>query len=146
MRPKTTIFEIAEKAFTPRNQINCSGYVRDVINLAGDWVPDEDANHLIQYMQTSPSWTDLGNDDVRASELAGQHYLVIAGLLNKHGHGHVVLIVPGRENGYAKGYWGSLNNAHEAYENAGIDHAFTRAELPEVQYFAIPVGSLKPSP
>ncbi len=136
MRPKTTIFAVAENAFTPQKQINCSGFVRDIAHLLGEPLPDEDADHLIRIMQTSPSWYQLGNNDVEASKLAGQHYLVIAGWLNPHGHGHLVVIVPGRENGYAKGYWGSLGHANRAGQNEGINHAFDRHELPEVQYFA----------
>lgn len=57
--------------------------------------------------------------------MAGQHYFVVAGLSNPNGHGHVVVIVPGRKNGYAKGFWGSLSHPSEARENEGIDYAFT---------------------
>lgn len=131
-RPKTRIVTVAEKAFTPRNQINYSGYVKDVAHLLGEWMPDVDADDLIKYMGSTPSWVDLGNNDVEASNMAGQHYLVVAGRVNPHGHGHVVVIVPGRENGYAKGFWGSLGNASGAGENKGLDYAFDRHELPEV--------------
>ena len=66
--------------------------------------PEDNADALIKYMQTDPSWTNLGNNDVEASKMAGQHYLVIAGWTNPYGHGHVVVIVPGRVNGYRKAF------------------------------------------
>ncbi len=145
-RAKTTIIAAAEKAFTPRNQVNCSAYVRDVALSIGEYMPDLDANQMIDYMKSNPSWHDLGNNDVAASKMAGQHYFVVAGLSNPNGHGHVVVIVPGRKNGYAKGFWGSLSHPSEARENEGIDYAFTKYELPEFQYFATPVSALVASP
>ena len=69
---------------------------------------------MVEYLAKNPSWEQLDNNDQMASQRTGQGYLVIAGTINPHGHGHVVIIVPGRAGQYARGYWGSLGNAHEA--------------------------------
>ena len=143
IRTKSTIVAVAEKAFTPANQINCSGYVKDVAHLLGVYMPpEENADSPIKYMQTDHSWISLGNNDVEASKMAAQHYLVVAGWVNPHGHGHVVVIVPGREHGHAKGSWGSLGHASDARENAGINYAFDKHQMHAVQYFATPVSAL----
>ncbi len=143
MRDNTTILTVADKAFTPSNKINCSGYVKDVAHLLGVYMPlGANANELVKYMQTDHFWTKLGNNDVEASKLAGQHYLVVAGWVNPNGHGHVVIIMPGWENGHPKGSWGSLHNAGDARLDASLSRTFTAHELRDVQYFAIPVSSL----
>jgi hypothetical protein len=143
VRSKTTVEAVAEKAFTPANQINCSGYVKDVAHQLGVYMPlGANANDLVKYMKTDGFWTKLGNNDVEASKMAGQHYLVVAGWVNQNGHGHVVVIMPGRDGKFARASWGSLGNAGNAGENKGINWAFDPHERSEVQYFAIPVSAL----
>ena len=111
MRNKQTIEEAAKAAMTPQNEINCSGYVRTVALDLGEYMPQMDSERDGEYLAKNPSWEQLDNNGQMASQLR-QGYLVIAGT-QSHGHGHVVMIVPGRAGQYARGYWGSLGKAHE---------------------------------
>lgn len=142
MRKKQTIEEVAKASMTSSNQVNCSGYVRDVAHNLGEYMPQMDANEIVKYLADQPSWEKLGNNDKLASERAEQGYFVIAGTINPHGHGHVAVIVPGRVGAYARGYWGSMRGAHHKGEGDGIDQGWTRHELHSVQYFAIRLPTL----
>jgi len=146
MRQKKTIEDVAKAEMTPRNQINCSGFVRDVALAVGEYMPAMQANEMVAYLAKAPSWEQLGNNDMLASQRAGQGYLVIAGTINPHGHGHVVIIVQGREGRYASAYWGALGNANGRGEGKGIDHAWTHTELHDVQFLAIRSPNLMSDP
>ena len=82
---------------------------------------------------------------VRAVALAvGVGYLVVAGK-KEAGHGHVVIIVPGEgPHKTAMGYWGRLGGI--GFKNKGLDFAWKRADLADVQYFAKPVPNLRAKP
>jgi cell wall-associated NlpC family hydrolase len=111
------IFLLAEQNWDAHKS-DCSGYVRAVAADLG--IPLHGfANQLVDYWSRSPSWVTLGNDAARASELAAQGYFVVAGKKEKEGHGHVVIIVPGRSSqGDAMGYWGTLGRI--GHKNTGI--------------------------
>jgi hypothetical protein len=134
VRQTKTIDEVAKEAMTPRNEVNCSGYVRTVALDLGEYMPEMQANDMVKYLSKNPSWEQLGNNDMIASEFAAKGYLVIAGIINPHGHGHVAIIVPGRGGKYAKGYWGSINGVKNSGLNKGINQAWTHPELHEVQF------------
>ncbi len=140
MRKKPTIEEAAKAAMTPQNEINCSGYVRTVALDLGEYMPPLDANEMVKYLASNPSWEQLGNNDQMASSLAAQGYLVIAG--KAEDHGHVVVIIPGRAGRYARGYWGSLKGVRYSGQDKGIDWAWTGGELHQVQFFAIRLPTL----
>jgi hypothetical protein len=103
LQKKRTIEEAAKAAMTPENEINCSGYVRTLALDLGEYMPPLDANAMVKYLASNHSWEQPGNNDQLASQRAGQGYLVIAGTINPHGHGHVAAIVPGRAGRYARG-------------------------------------------
>ena len=93
-KPQSTfpIFGIAESRWDAHKN-DCSGFVRAVALAAG--VPLGGlANTMVDNWNSDPSWTKLGNDPAKASQLAAQGYLVVAGK-KEAGHGHVVVIVPG---------------------------------------------------
>ena len=146
MRRKQTIEEAAKTAMTPQNEINCSGFVRTVALDLGEYMPDMQANEMVKYLANNPSWEHLGNNDVLASELAAKGYLVIAGTVNPYGHGHVAVIVRGRDGKYARAYWGSIRGASHKGEGNGINEAWTPHDLHEVQFFAIRLPTLSSDP
>ncbi len=127
---------------TPQNEINCSGYVRTVALDLGEYMPPLDANEMVKYLASNPSWEQLGNNDQMASSLAAQGYLVIAGKAEAHDHEHVVVIIPRRAGQYARGYWGSLKGVRYSWQAKGIDWAWTGEELHQVQFFAIRLPTL----
>lgn len=137
--PAYPIVAIAERNWDAHKS-DCSGFVRAVAQAAG--VPLGGlANHLVDYWNADPGWLKLGNDSRRASTLAAQGYLVVAGR-KEAGHGHVVIIVPGRDTyGNAIGYWGRLGGV--GFKDKGLNFAWKHADLKTVQYFAMPAPSLK---
>jgi cell wall-associated NlpC family hydrolase len=142
MRKKQTIEEVAKAAMTPHNEVNCSGYVRTVALDLGEYMPQMDANEMVRYLAGNHSWEQLGNNDQMASQLAAQGYLVIAGKTEPHDNGHVIILVPGRIRDYARGYWGSSRGVRYSGQDKGIDWAWHRGELHEVQFFAIRLPTL----
>lgn len=112
----------------------------------GEYMPQMEANEMVEYLAKNSSWEQLGNNDRLASQLAAKQYLVIAGTINHDGHGHVVVIVPGRSGPYALGYWGSINGAHYSGEGIGIDYAWTHHDLHSVEFFAIRPPTLAGNP
>ncbi len=115
---------------------DCSGFVRAVAQDLG--IPLGGlANHLVDMWNSDPGWIKLGHDHQRASLLAAQGYLVVAGR-KETAHGHVVIIVPGTSaHGDAVGYWGRLGGIGEKHK--GLGFAWKRSDLSTVQYFAIPI-------
>jgi cell wall-associated NlpC family hydrolase len=70
-------------------QHDCSGFVRAVAAEAG--VPIYgNANQIVDTLQKGGGWTSLGHDASRASQMAAQGNLVIAGR-KEPGHGHVAI-------------------------------------------------------
>ena len=136
------IFGIAESKWDAHKN-DCSGFVRAVALAVG--VPLSGlANVMVDDWNADPSWTKLGNDPAKASQLAAQGYLVVAGK-KEAGHGHVVVIVPGEGlHKMAMGYWGRLGSI--GFKNKGLNFAWKRVDLADVQYFAKPVPSLRAKP
>lgn len=142
--PQSTfpIVEIAESKWDAHKN-DCSGFVRAVALAVG--VPMTGlANAMVDNWNADPSWTKLGNDPAKAGQLAAQGYLVVAGK-KEAGHGHVVVIVPGEgQHKTAMGYWGRLGGV--GAKNKGLNFAWKRAELADVEYFAKPVPNLRAKP
>ncbi|GBQ93920.1 hypothetical protein AA23498_1873 [Acetobacter nitrogenifigens DSM 23921 = NBRC 105050] len=136
------IIAIAEKRWEAHKS-DCSGFVRAVAKDLG--VPMTGlANQLVDAWRQDGMWTKLNHDHARASLLSAQGYLVVAGL-QESGHGHVVIVIPGKSNhGDAMGYWGRLGGT--GYKNKGLNFAWKRADLKNVEYFArfVPALAMKP--
>jgi hypothetical protein len=123
---------------------NCSGYVKQVAAKLGVALPDAQANGLVDYLAAASGWSALGNDAKRASLLAAQGYFVIAGL-KASGNGHVAVVVPGWAVQNAPlGYWGSLRGDQAAGADQSLTLAWTRADLANVSYFALPPSLVRP--
>lgn len=87
--------KVAHAAFL-NNPGNCSGAVHDVIKaLVDPTIPNMAANPLILYL-SSPAhgWKHVTMQE--ASKLADQGKVVVGGLADPHGHGHVIIVLPGR--------------------------------------------------
>jgi hypothetical protein len=117
---KYPIFAFAEKEWDD-NKDNCSGYIKAVASDVGVVLAGQ-ANDLIDFWTSHDPWINLDHDARRASDLAAQGYLVVAGEKDKP-NGHVVLIVPGwSANGHPMGYWGKLHGVGR--KNASISLAW----------------------
>jgi hypothetical protein len=82
-----------DEAFAKHN-ISCSHAVWYVLTKLIDtnfkWL---DANHLIDFLVASPDWKEVTVDNGSALALKGT--IVIGGLKDAGGHGHVIVIYPG---------------------------------------------------
>lgn len=87
--------KVAHAAFM-NNPGNCSGAVHDVIKAMVDpHMPYMLANPLILYLSNSAhGWKQVTMQE--ASKLADQGKVVVGGLAEQHGHGHVIIVMPGR--------------------------------------------------
>jgi len=132
----STIKDLCEKYYD-KWIYDCSGFLKAVAKDLGITLTGM-ANNIIDFMGSSPSWRSLGNDADAAVRMAGQRYLVVAGL-KAAGHGHVVIIMPGAAKPYPTAYWGSIS--HHPGRNKTINWAWTRADLANVSYFATPIPS-----
>ncbi len=136
------VFALAEASW-PAHKSDCSGFVRAVA-LAARIPLSGLANHLVDTWNSDPAWIKLGSDVAQASRLSEQGYLVVAGRKEPN-HGHVVVIVPGRDaHGDAMGYWGRLGGIGE--KDNGLNFAWKRADLAGVQYFATSAPGLRAKP
>lgn len=74
------------------NQGDCSGLVKEVARFVGVYLPDVQANGLIDFM--SSYWDQVSDDD--AQGFAEQARFVVAGL-KASPNGHVLIVLPGGE-------------------------------------------------
>ncbi|HQT83581.1 MULTISPECIES: hypothetical protein [Acidiphilium] len=87
--------KVANAAFLA-NPSNCSGAVHDVIKkLVDAQFAYRQANQLILYLANpAHGWKQVGLK--KASELADQGKVVVGGMAEPSGHGHVIIVLPGR--------------------------------------------------
>lgn len=115
---------------------NCSGYVKQVAARVGVYLPDLQADGIIDYLSLAEGWQKLGNDAKQASHMAGQGAFVVAGL-KAAGNGHVAVVVPGwSAQGFPLGYWGSMRGAQYAGAGKSLTLSWTKPDLERVAYFA----------
>ena len=111
---------------------DCSGFVKAVakrlnIELNGQ------ANGIIDFLESSPNWENLGADEAKATRYANQGYFVIGGL-KANPHGHVVVVVKSAPQAHAVGYWGRLGGAGR--KNTTLNWSWSRTDLPKVHFYA----------
>ncbi len=130
---------------------DCSGYARAVAEKCGVFLGGN-ANDIVSY---AADYWDVVDDGKSASDAAQNGQFVIAGLANKSGHGHVVVIVPGMKGKYPMAYWGRLHelsfkignktikvNLGIGRRNEPISAAWRHDVLPHVIYRSTRASSL----
>jgi hypothetical protein len=100
--PSVALKSACDRAYVA-NKASCSNAVWDVIkDLVNPEEPFRNANAMVDYM--SISWKGVSLDD--GFDLANAGTVVVGGLKNPKGHGHVIVIYPGPKKpagGYS--YW-----------------------------------------
>jgi hypothetical protein len=124
------IFAILDKVWSmyPALRSDCSGYLKKVAQQPDlcIFLPDFQANGLVDWLAKQPGWLNLGNDAAKAASLAAQGYFVVAGKTEKT-NGHVAIVVPGWSSsgspgGSPMGYWGSLTGT--GFANKSLSFAW----------------------
>ncbi|MCW8306066.1 hypothetical protein AruPA_03365 [Acidiphilium sp. PA] len=88
--------EVAQQAYL-HNPGNCSGAVHDVIRkLVNPAAPYRLANALMGYLANPANGWSKVRDYAEASALADRGVVVVGGLAEPGGHGHVIVVLPGR--------------------------------------------------
>lgn len=111
---------------------DCSGFVKAVCKHA-DATLHGHANQIIDYLESSPAWENLGAAPDTATSRASSGCLVIGGL-KQPAHGHVVIVVRSVPRLYPVAYWGRFGAVGR--KNTTINWSWNSADRPEVHYFS----------
>ncbi len=91
--------------YAPKDgQTHCNQYVNEVCETFG--IKDLSgflANDMVDFLSKHPQWSEVSMD--KCQELANEGTLIIGGL-KAEGHGHVVVVCPGKSK--TSGRWGSV--------------------------------------
>ena len=112
---------------------DCSGFVKAVAKDIGVSLTGQ-ANSIIDFLDSSAMWENLGADSQKAIKYASQGYFVIGGL-NSTPNGHVVVVVKSPPQNYPVAYWGRLGGTGR--KNATINWSWSHADLPNVHFYAV---------
>jgi hypothetical protein len=111
---------------------DCSGFAKAVASRLGVSLSGQ-ANELIDYLQRSPEWRNLGSDTKSAIGQAVLGDFVIGGLKSRP-HGHVVVVVRSEATLYPVAYWGRFGAVGK--KKTTINFSWRRADLPNVLFFS----------
>ncbi|TFW19881.1 hypothetical protein E4L96_11060 [Massilia arenosa] len=116
----------------PAHKYDCSGFVKAVatdlsIELFGQ------ANQIIDYLDHSARWQNLGADPATATTRANSGEFVIAGL-KATGHGHLAVVVKSNSGRYPIGYWGQFGGIGK--RKTSLNFSWRRSDWPKVQFYA----------
>src|SRR4051812_15007230 len=101
---------------------DCSGFVKAVCAHAGANLCGQ-ANHLIDFFESSNFWENLGDNPAAAIAQARAGYLVVGGL-KARSHGHVVIVVSSHPCRHPVAYWGRLGAIGS--KNTGVNWSWNR--------------------
>lgn len=111
---------------------DCSGLAKSVCARA-DIPLHGRANQIIDFLETSPRWENLGAAPATATLRAIGGRLVIGGL-KQQPNGHVVIVVKSTSLQYPAAYWGRLG--HIGRKNTTINWSWNSTDRPLVHYFS----------
>ena len=117
---------------------DCSGFVKAVAQNLGIILPGQ-ANDIVDFLESSSAWENLGTDKSKAMSHATDGYFVVGGL-KAAGHGHLVVVVDSHSStGYPLAYWGRLSSNPQVFgkKNTTINWSWSQADLPNVRFYAI---------
>lgn len=143
IRTTTQIKNAAAKAVRsiPGTDSQCSKGVRLAFKNLYGTLPsgmDTDANGMTRYWMNTPSkWGEIKISE--AQSYANNGYFVVAGYINPNGHGHVVVIVPGKEWN-SPGWGGRVPSSmdtgwHKRYSSGNFADSFGRNKRGKVKFF-----------
>lgn len=112
---------------------DCSGFVKAVA-LHVDVQLHGQANQIINYLETTSAWENLGAAPRVATARAGSGYFVVGGL-KRQPNGHVVIVVKSAAQNYPVAYWGKLGSVGQ--KNTTINFSSNSSVRDNVQYFAL---------
>ena len=112
---------------------DCSGFVKAVCKHADVHLQGQ-ANHMLNGLEKSSTWENLGATPDTATSRANSGCLVIGGLKQKS-HGHVVIVVKSAPRNFPVAYWGRLGAVGR--KNTEINWSWNRKDLPCVHYFSL---------
>jgi hypothetical protein len=133
-----------QQCFTPANQANCSGFVKDVmtkLGVAAPWGPNALANEMADDIADQKGCTLL-HSFAEGQAAAARGDLVVYALA-KEGHGHVAVgLADPLSDGFPFASWGMLNNPSGArlFTNNRLTWAWTRADLANPEFV---IGAFK---
>ena len=138
---QTLIAKACEKHWNAHKD-NCSGFVKAVAAEIGIFLPDKQANEIIDYISpwAMASWWKIGSPK-DAGLLAEEGYFVLACLESKQitlpsGNGHVAVVTSGYRAGKGnspRGYWGAHKSVGK--KNATMNYSFSTADIHKVTYY-----------
>ena len=142
-RSTTKIKNAAEKSVRsiPGTDAQCSEGVRLAFkNLYGSLPSDMncDANSMTRYWMNNPAkWGEIKISE--AQSYANQGYFVVAGYINPGGHGHVVVVVPGKEWN-SPGWGGKVPSTmdtgwNKRYSSGNFADSFGKNKRGKVKFF-----------
>lgn len=111
---------------------DCSGFAKAVASRLGLSLSGQ-ANELVDYLQRSPDWRNLGNDFRGATTHANLGEFVLGGLKARP-HGHVVVVVKSDASLYPVAYWGRFGAVGK--KKTTINFSWRRSDLSNVLFFA----------
>jgi hypothetical protein len=91
------------------------------------------ANELVDFLQRSPDWRNLGTAPKGATTQANLGNFVIGGLKARP-HGHVVVVVKSDASPYPVAYWGRFGAVGK--KRTMLNFSWRRADLPNVLFFS----------
>jgi hypothetical protein len=92
------------------------------------------ANQIIDFLESSPAWENLGATPATATLRANGGRLVIGGL-KQQPNGHVVIVVKSAPLNYPVAYWGRLGAVGR--KNTTINWSWNNTDRPMVHYFSL---------
>lgn len=111
---------------------DCSGFAKAVCSHANVQLSGR-ANQIIDFLETSPAWENLGAAPATATLRANGGRLVIGGL-KQQPNGHVVIVVKAAAQHYPVAYWGRLGGVGR--KNTTINWSWNTVDRPLVHYFS----------
>jgi hypothetical protein len=111
---------------------DCSGFVKAVAKRLGMTLTGQ-ANDLVDYLEQSPAWLNLGSNSGKAISRAADGYFVIGGL-KAEPLGHVVVVVKSKAQPYPVAYWGRYGSVGK--KRTTINWSWRHPDLPNVHFFA----------
>jgi hypothetical protein len=111
---------------------DCSGFVKAVCKQA-DASLHGHANQIMDHLETSSAWENLGASPDTATSRANSGCLVIGGL-KQPAHGHVVIVVRSAPLSYPVAYWGRFGGVGR--KNTTINWSWKNSDRPNIRYFS----------
>jgi hypothetical protein len=112
---------------------DCSGFAKAVCRKVDVQLHGQ-ANHILDHLESSAVWENLGAEPAIATLRANAGCVVIGGLKARP-NGHLVIVVKSAPLNYPVAYWGRLGSVGR--KNTTINWSWNKSDRPEVHYFSL---------